>query len=73
MKKKLLIFSKYIAFAVSMIGALNWGIVGLFNFEIIRFFFGAESFLCKSIYIFTGICAIFCASFAVIDCQCENE
>lgn len=73
MRKKWIIFIKHFAFAVAMIGAINWGIVGLFNFEIIRYFFGAESLICKIIYIFTGICAIFSASFAVIDCQCHCE
>jgi len=73
MEKKWINYIKHFAFAVAMIGAINWGIVGLFNFEIIRYFLGAGSIACKTIYIFTGLCAIFSASYAVIDCQCRCE
>lgn len=72
-KKNLIIFFKHLVFAVAMIGALNWGIVGIFNFEIISFFLGAESILCRFIYAFIGLCAIISATFAVIDCQCYCE
>ena len=62
---------KNIAFATAMIGAINWGLVGFFNFEIFSYFFGAETTICKSIYIFIGLCALFSTTFAVTECKCK--
>ena len=64
---------KHLIFAIAMSGAINYGLIGLFNFDIISYIFGAESFLCRIIYITIGFCAVFSATFAVIDCQCHCE
>lgn len=63
---------KHISFAIAMIGAINWGLVGLFKFEIFSYLFGADSAKCNFIYILIGLCALFSATFAVIECKCEN-
>lgn len=73
MKDKIIQLIKHLAFAISMIGAINWGLVGFFNFEIFSYFLGAESYGCKFIYILIGICAIFSSTYAVIDCKCPNN
>ena len=72
MKDKIIQIIKHFAFAISMIGAINWGLVGIFDFEIFNYFFGAESNLCKFIYILIGVCALFSSTYAVIDCKCPN-
>ena len=66
---------KHTAFAIAMIGAINWGLIGFFNFEIFSYFFGSESYICKIIYIIIGICALFSSTYAVIDCKnyCNNN
>ncbi len=69
--EKLKSILKHIAFAITMIGAINWGLVGFFNFEIFSYFFGAETIICKTIYIFIGLCALFSATFAVTECKCD--
>lgn len=56
-----------------MMGGVNWGIVGLFNFDIISYAFGADSILCRLTYILIGACAAFSATYAVIDCKCHCE
>lgn len=61
--------TKHFAFAIAMIGAINWGLVGFFDFEIFSYFFGAETTTCKLIYIIIGLCALFSATFAVTDCK----
>ena len=69
MKKKIIQLIKHIIFSIAMIGAINWGLVGFFEFEIFSYFFGAENTTCKIIYITIGLCALFSTSFAVIDCK----
>lgn len=64
---------KHFAFAVTIIGAINWGLVGVFDFEIFSYFFGAESYSCKLIYIFIGLCALFSTTFAVTECRCPQN
>lgn len=65
---------KYIVFALTIIGALNWGIVGLFDFEIISYYLGETTLLCRIVYIIIGLSAIITASFAMIDCKnCNND
>ncbi|MBQ9023948.1 MAG: DUF378 domain-containing protein [Bacilli bacterium] len=48
-----------IALTLTIIGAINWGLVGLFDFNLVALIFGgADSILTKLIYIIVGICGI---------------
>ena len=48
-----------IALTLTIIGAINWGLIGLFDFNLVSLIFGgAESLLTKIIYIIVGICGI---------------
>ena len=48
-----------IALSLTIIGAINWGLIGLFDFNLVALIFGgAESILTKIIYIIVGICGI---------------
>ncbi len=44
-----------IALVLVIIGAIVWGIVGIFNFNIVDAIFGAGSILSRIIYILVGI------------------
>ena len=45
-----------IATTLIIIGAINWGLVGLFDFNLVSLIFGgAESMLTKIVYIIVGI------------------
>ena len=44
-----------IALVLIIIGAINWGLVGLFNFNLVDAIFGAMSVLSRIIYILVGI------------------
>lgn len=48
-----------IAFVLVIIGGLNWGLIGLFNFNLISAIFGAMSTLTRIIYILVGISALY--------------
>lgn len=48
-----------IALIFTIIGAINWGLIGLFDFNLVALIFGgAESMLTKIIYIVVGICGL---------------
>ena len=42
-----------------VVGGLNWGLVGLFNFDLVAAIFGAGSMLAKVVYVLVGICAVY--------------
>lgn len=43
---------------VTIIGALNWGLIGLLDFNLVDAIFGAGSMLSRIIYTLVGICGI---------------
>lgn len=62
-----------IALALLIIGGLNWGLIGIFNFDLVAFIFGGQtSLLSKIIYILVGISSIICISF-FMDRKTENQ
>lgn len=43
----------------TIIGAINWGLIGLFDFNLVALIFGgADSLFTKIIYIIVGICGV---------------
>ena len=46
---------KKICFLLVVIGALNWGLIGLFNFNLVSMIFGEMSIFSRIIYILVGI------------------
>lgn len=44
-----------IALVLVIIGAINWGLVGIFNFNLVEMIFGSISILTRIIYILVGI------------------
>jgi len=49
----------WIALILLIIGGLNWGLVGIFNFDLVAAIFGSMSVLARIIYILVGIAAIY--------------
>lgn len=47
-----------IALAFTIIGALAWGLVGLFNFNIVEAIFGVDALFTKVVYTFVGLAGI---------------
>ena len=50
-----------IALALLVVGGLNWGLVGLFDFNLVSAIFGVDSILTNVVYIVVAVCAIYCA------------
>lgn len=53
----------YTALIISMIGALNWGLIGLFKFNLVSWIFGDMSWISRIIYVIVGICGLYLLSF----------
>jgi hypothetical protein len=49
----------WIALVLVLIGGINWGLVGLFGFNLVNAIFGSIAILEKIIYILVGIAAIY--------------
>ncbi len=47
-----------ICLVLTIVGALNWLLIGIFNFNLVTFIFGAEGFLTTMVYILVGIAGI---------------
>lgn len=47
-----------ITLALIIVGGLNWGLVGLFDFDLVAAIFGAGSMLSRLVYILVGISAV---------------
>ena len=49
---------KWILYSFVLIGALNWGLVGAFNFNLVSFLFGEMTLLTRIVYLIVGMSAI---------------
>jgi len=60
MKNRLNAFD-WIALVVLVVGGLNWGLVGLLDFDLVAFIFGTFSTVTRVIYVIVGLCALYIA------------
>nr|WP_072418242.1 MULTISPECIES: DUF378 domain-containing protein [unclassified Ruminococcus] len=52
-----------IALLLLIIGGVNWGLLGIFQFDLVAFIFGGQAaVLSRVIYVLVGISAIWCIS-----------
>ena len=50
-----------IALILSIIGSLNWGLVGIFQFDLVAWLFGGQSaVLSRIIYALVGLAGLWC-------------
>lgn len=47
-----------IAKILVLVGALNWGLVGLFNFNLVAAIFGEMNIVSRIVYILVGVSAV---------------
>lgn len=47
-----------VCLVLTIIGAINWGLIGLFDFNLVSFLFGDMSMLSKIIYSLVGIAGL---------------
>ncbi len=49
----------WIALVLVIIGGLNWGLVGLFDLNLVAALFGVDSALSNIVYILVGLAAVY--------------
>lgn len=68
-----------IALILTIIGGLNWGSIGLFQFDIVAWIFGGQdSVVSRIVYALVGIAAVWCISLlfreeAITDTSEDNQ
>ena len=50
------------ALVIVIIGAVNWLLVGIFQFDLVAFLFGNLSWLSRIIYTIVGLCGLYLIS-----------
>ncbi|MEH2932283.1 DUF378 domain-containing protein [Clostridiaceae bacterium] len=53
----------YTALTLAIIGAVNWGLIGFFDFNLVASLFGGMSWLSRIIYGLVGLCGLYLISF----------
>ena len=51
------------ALTIAIIGAINWGLIGLFRFDLVAFIFGDMSWLSRIVYTLVGLSGLYLVSF----------
>ena len=53
----------YTALTIVIIGAINWGLIGFFQFNLVSFIFGNGTWLTRVIYALVGLSGLYLISF----------
>ncbi len=56
-----------IALILIIVGAINWGLVGFFQFDLVAAIFGDMSMFSRIVYAIIGICGLYSISFFAKD------
>ena len=49
----------WVALVLVIVGAVNWGLMGLFNFDVVASIFGAMSIISRIVYDLVGLAGIY--------------
>jgi uncharacterized membrane protein YuzA (DUF378 family) len=52
---------RYAAYILTLVGALNWGLVGLFGVDLVASIFGDMTVVSRILYVLVGVSAIITA------------
>lgn len=53
----------YIALIITIVGAVNWGLIGILDFNLVTFLFGTGTLITRIVYILVGICGLYLLTF----------
>lgn len=63
-----------IALALVVIGGINWGLIGIFRFDLVAWIFGGQAaVLSRIIYTLVGIAALWCITLIFRDSDTVSE
>ena len=63
-------FIKNLSYVLLLIGAINWGLVGLFNFNLVAYLFGDMTIVSRIIYSVVALAGIFYSILLFRDDEC---
>lgn len=58
-----------VSYLVLWVGGLNWGLVGLLNFNLVNMIFGSMPSIEKLVYILVGAAAVYTATTHMQECK----
>lgn len=47
-----------ILLGITIVGAINWGLIGILDFDLVAFLFGVGTLLTRVVYTLVGICGL---------------
>ena len=47
-----------ILLVITIVGAINWGLIGILDFDLVAMIFGTGTFFTKLVYTLVGICGL---------------
>lgn len=53
----------YIVLVLVIIGAVNWGLIGFFRFDLVRMIFGDMTMISRIIYALVGIAGLYAITY----------
>lgn len=63
-----------VAFLLLLIGGLNWGLLGLFNFNLVNTVLGSAPMIEKLVYVLVGVSAVWIGITHRTDCKiCSSK
>lgn len=62
-----------IALTVVIIGAVNWGLIGFLDFNLVAMIFGSMTWLSRIIYALVGVCGLYLLTFYMRLGDCESN
>jgi len=62
-----------VAYLLLWVGGLNWGLIGLFNFNLVTALFGMWPALVMVVYVLVGVSAVYLAVTHTSYCTCCVE
>jgi len=54
---------KGISLCIAIIGCINWGLIGLFEFDLVAWLFGTMSIFSRIVYVLVALCGLYLLSF----------
>lgn len=66
-------FLRCFCLTLTIIGAINWGLIGFFNFNLVAFIFGSMSWISRIIYALVGLSGLYLLSFYSVVCSDEQN
>ena len=51
------------ALNIAIVGAINWGLIGIFRFDLVAFIFGNMSWISRIVYIVVALCGLYLLTF----------